>query len=335
MKNHFQVRERWHRLLLLVAVLLLIANVSACGDNETTSQSDATERMEDSTQQNRLFPLPDDWKPVAADAMNEYGGLNDSDDTSQFNDPATLDRLREEYKKCEVAVDDDGLVRARCTEEVTWSFVNPCPRGRFVALTQPPLYVEESEWAYCLQDDFDQSIRNCRKRDCSSGYVCEGTLRDADDDSIFDQIAFCVTPSRCIAVKVSITNAGEAACFYDDLTFAETGVIAEQDCSQLAEGECAINCPCSGGSGRCRFLSETRPVGLCASELCGGGTDSKCTSFSLGECMHLADPPEWASNIIAEEYEDDVRRGYCVARDRCELTQARYPGDYNCGYGDD
>lgn len=326
----------WARFLSIAAVVLMTSSLAACGDDEPAPQSDASEEVETAdTSGERIFPVPDGWEPVASDEMEKYGGLSDSEDLTQINDPAALQRLRENYEKCEVAVDNEGLVRARCTEEVTWSFVNPCPRGRFVVIAQWPLDVPESEWSYCLQDEFDMSIRNCRKRDCSGGYVCEGTLRDAVGDSRFDELAFCVQPSRCLAVAEQTENEGEAACFYDDLTFAETGEIEEQDCSQLEPGECAINCPCTDSVDRCRFLSETRPVGLCAAQLCGNGSDSSCTTFDLGGCVHLADTPDWASEIISEEYADDVRRGYCATPERCETLHARYPGDYNCAYGDD
>lgn len=325
----------WTRLMSVTALVLLTSNISACGDDVDRPQSDATETFEDASSGERNFPLPDGWTAVAPGAMEEYGGLNDSDDLTQFNDPETLAQLREDYEKCDVAIDDEGLLRGRCAEDVVLSFANPCPRGRFVLIAHAALDIPESDWSYCLQDDFDWSIRNCRKTDCSNGYVCEGTLRDAVDDSRLDELAFCVQPSRCLAVAEQTENEGEAACFYDDLTFAETGKIEEQDCSQLAEGECAVNCPCTQSGDRCRFLSETRPIGMCATELCGNGSDSPCSTFDLGGCVHLAETPDWSSEIIADENADDVLRGQCATTERCEALQARYPGVYNCSYGDD
>jgi hypothetical protein len=321
--------------LVLFCVGLLGSGCSEGGSSdEEVVGPDIGESESETETSTRNFELPPGWYPVAPDNMEEYGGLSDSDDLTEFNEPETLERLRENYEKCDVAVDESGLVRARCTEDVTWSFVNPCPRGRFRVTAQWPLNLPGSEWSYCLQDGFDYSIRNCRETDCTKGYVCEGSLRNLSDGAGEDGIAFCVDPERCLTVTDQMDDVPAGACFYDDLTIAETGEIAEQDCSSLESSECAINCPCAAGTGRCRFLSEEKPVGLCSSVICGD-SDSKCVTLDQGVCMHLADTPAWLSDITPEDAEEDVQRGQCVSMEECEQLQARYPGDFRCGFGDD
>lgn len=145
-----------------------------------------------------------------------------------------------------------------------------------------------------------------------------------------------MSPTRCLAVKNATAHAGDGACFYDDLTLAVTGEIEGQDCSALAAGECAVNCPCTSEEDECRFLSETRPVGLCAQEGCSRESDGECKIIEdLGGCVHLAEVPDWSATLVSGEDGDKVYRGYCATAERCTHLQARYPGVYRCEYGDD
>lgn len=302
---------------------------------QTDVDDGGTDDAETDALEDHLFELPNGWTRIEGEQLEEYGAPDEdlSDDPLVITDPELREFLREKYEKCEVALDEQGMVRVRCMEEVNTEAVNPCPIGRYNLLTHDPLTLPGDEWSYCLQDEGSAPFINCRNRGCNTGYVCEGSLRNIATEQTADSLAFCVDPAKCLQVAGRLDDPGVAPCFYEDLTLAATSEIPEQDCETLAPHECALNCPCGKEAETCRFLSEQRPVGLCSTISCGKGTDFPCEFSETGVCMHHTESPGWLSEIILEgEDEDGLTLGACATVEDCEAYQERYPGVYTCGY---
>lgn len=326
-------------------------------DSET-SDSDSDSTTVEETLQQWKEDLPNDWTLVTEEEYAEYG-VNTEPLTEEartlIEGEISLDEVQNQLDKCLIAEDAAGHMRVRCHESIGWDpeedpqrngLLNPCPKARYQLLGYLPLHVPGNDWLFCLEETSNElglKAPSCPGTMCNPGELCEGMLRHASPISKPTTSAYCVTTEECLTARNSVDNPPEPSCFYNDLTIAEDGVIEEQDCSQLAEGECAVNCPCTTEGAHCAYLSEARPVGVCSKSSCiskGETTaDEFCASVQAGaSCMHLANPPQWTEDYSKADWLPDwagdktvaFALGFCVDTEVCEAHQGDYPGVFNC-----
>src|SRR5699024_3204009 len=82
-------------------------------------------------------------------------------------------------------------------------------------------------------------------------------------------LPICLPIDTCMKLREAHQLPEKQSCFYRDRTTVKTGVIPDvDDCAALDEGLCATNCPCEAFGATCEFLSETDPIGVCATTTC-------------------------------------------------------------------
>lgn len=116
----------------------------------------------------------------------------------------------------------------------------------------------------------------CNPQGCAPGLVCSGMMTNLTEgldpelaSLLPEPLPVCLTPEQCLQVRMHQSLDEEQSCYYPDLTTVKTKVIPTvDDCNDLDDGLCAINCPCENPTDECMNLSETHNVGVCSSGTC-------------------------------------------------------------------
>ena len=255
-----------------------------------------------------------------------------------------VQEMIDSFAACNYQAKADGLVVVECP---TWVTHRGCPPSFFLPTTKDVTLAANGTRHYCVSDPVPSGV-SCRvDLACPGGGVCAGEVTRAWDAVPSEGVSRCIPADDCLRIAAAEGIMPDArTCFYSDFTVPQTGLPDEQDCGTLAEGTCSINCPCDPVAhpvietqviDRCLFVSEERPVGVCASR--APCVDGSTCLISGSVCAGIA-VPAWV-----QEYADTKRpaetpspsaywKGYCVMRDACEAWAAKNPGVVTSGCSD-
>lgn len=260
-------------------------------------------------------------------------------------DNETVQGFLELYRMCDYFRDETGVVRSRCNEEVTLNHGGGlCPDFFAMRPFFHAAFTSRSGDAnYCLE-----LLPNTppRQLTCTNGTVNLGLVEYDLGATLFRRHGQgrCLPVEQCKFLEEREYPSREASCFYGDFSQMNTGIIPEQDCASLQEGECAINCACPADgvvSVPCNFLSEERPIGICSTQSATCADDSRC--FDDGDvCLRAVQNPTWinewvaGSNALREDAPMKLLTyvGTCVPRDLCEHWSGNSDGFFQCGDGE-
>lgn len=325
-------RMGWRSVLLLWCVVP--AFLAGCGE-EDASSSDVGDGA-DAYDAAEWFEAAADYR----DALDEeYAEI--AEEHAEFID-ALYEGYEEQTRECEFRLVDDRFLQVRCPLQEELRFP-ACPYNYLG--TGAPARPDEDGWYYCMSEGLEET-RECERSPCTDGLACEGALAaplavELDTSEAFFQWVsldrHCVAPEFCVAVREREGIERVPSCYYADRSVAETGVIPEVECSELQQGECAINCPCESAD-HCFGLSEDHPVGMCTDDSGGRAciADILCSIGAGNEgkrCVTPLSEPQWYLDFLVDSgrIEDEAPfYGVCVEQSTCEQVASRYPGVWDC-----